>query len=214
MNSKILSFKNILTLFICVTLAGCATKTQVTNTGFLNDYTDFTEREEYKDILIHETPGESLALYSKYLIERPIIKIDVTKEENIGIKDEKLEDLINYFEEKLKEYIGEEQTITSNPGPGVVRIRTAITDISASSPLLNIHWVTKLSKSGVGGASLEAEFVDSITDKQIVGIIDARQGRGLQYHKGFSKWGYTKDTLLQWSRILAQYINDQNANDL
>ena len=47
--------------------------------------------------------------------------------------------------------------------------------------MLNIHWATKVTKAGIGGASIEAEFIDSVSQERIAALVDNRQGRGLQH---------------------------------
>ena len=56
--------------------------------------------------------------------------------------------------------------------------------------------------------SCETEFIDSVTQERILAILDDRQGRNLAAHKGITKWGYTKDAFLQWSKIFKKRISD------
>ena len=62
----------------------------------------------------------------------------------------------------------------------------AITDIVASKPLLNIHWSTKLTRMGFGGATIEAEFlknrdVYSIDDLGFLSLSRLEQMRVIDY---------------------------------
>lgn len=180
----------------------------MTKTGYLGDYSDFKKHDKYKCMMIQEVEGKNLANYKKFIIDSVDIEFEPDSQAR-EVDPEQVEEIRQYFYEQLKEQLGKNYTIVDKPSHGVLCLRTAITDIVASKPYFNIHWATKLSRLGLGGASLEAELLDSVTNERVAAVAYARQGRGVaKYFKGFSKWGYTKDSLLLWAEIFTKHLND------
>ncbi len=77
-------------------------------------------------------------------------------------------------------------------------VRIAITDIEETTPMMNIHPATKLSGLGLGGASMEAEAIDTASDERIAAIVDSQQGSRLSMTAGLSKFGHAKQVIDMW----------------
>jgi len=90
----------------------------------------------------------------------------------------------------------------------VLLLRTAVTDILPNKVYLNLHWSTTLIGGGIGGASLEAELVDSLNGERMLAFVDARKGRKLNYTKGLTKWGHTKEVLGMWADHIVKNLDD------
>ncbi len=80
----------------------------------------------------------------------------------------------------------------------MLRIRVAITQISETIPLLNIHPGMKLTGAGLGGASMEAEAVDSKTGKRVAAVMETESGNRLSIAAGFSQFGHAKQVMDGW----------------
>ena len=76
--------------------------------------------------------------------------------------DAKLDELCEYMDGAIREALGDRYPVVDEPGPGVARLRVAITDIDKSNPVLNALPQMQLTGSGIGGASMEAELLDSV----------------------------------------------------
>lgn len=125
------------------------------------------------------------------------------------MKDADREKLAAYFIKKLEEGLSENYTITDQPGPDVLLFRAAVTDILPNKVYLNLHWSTTLIGAGIGGASLEAELVDSLSNERMASYIDARKGRKLNYTKGLTKWGHSKEVLGIWADLIVENLSRQ-----
>ena len=79
----------------------------------------------------------------------------------------------------------------------MIRIRTAITDIKRGSTALNVLPQTKLMGVGLGGASIEAEAVDSQSGKRIMAIIDSRSGKRASL-EGLGDMDHAKQAVRYW----------------
>ena len=84
------------------------------------------------------------------------------------------------------------------PGPGVLRVRTAITDIEKTTPIMNIHPAMKMSGIGLGGASMEAEAIDSQTRERVIAVVDSRQGSRASIGAGLQTFGHAKQVMDFW----------------
>ena len=111
------------------------------------------------------------------------------------------------------EALGTAYPLVTEPGADVLRIRVAITDIVTSNPavsgittVLPVGLAVSVGKkaaggsySGVGGASMEVEFLDSMADERLAAAIDTFNGSKMS---GFSKLGATKDAFEFWANRL------------
>ncbi|MFT5387559.1 MAG: hypothetical protein ACI9E5_000690 [Candidatus Omnitrophota bacterium] len=199
---------SLILLLILFVFIGCSTTTS-TRTGFLGNYSNFYPSKAYEGMLIDHAANKDIAEYQYFIID-PVLIYFTASSESVGVDRETLNELTLYFEEKLEDKLSKNYTVVTTPGPGVLRVRIAITDIVPNKPYLNAHWATKVTKAGIGGASIEVEFLDSQTNERIAAVIDDRQGRSIRYHKGMTKWGYTKDALLKWATMLANYLDEYN----
>ncbi len=194
--------------FIVFSLMGCATKQlKFTETGFLSGYAGLQEDESLEGMRIYKNPDATIGeVYTKILIAPVQFKLNPSvKEHDLKYKDRlKLSD---YFHEQLIEGLIKNYEIVDEPGDDVLLFRTAITDILPNKVYLNLHWSTTLIGAGIGGASLEAELVDSLTNEQVIVFVDARKGKKLKYTKGLTKWGHTKEVLELWAEVMVENLN-------
>lgn len=196
---------NIMFLFV---VTGCATKQiKLTETGFLSSYSDMEADADSLGMFVYKNPAVDLTgRYSKILIAPVQFELDPSVKDN-AIKDEDREKLAEYFYGQLEENLAKNHTIADAPGNDVLLLRTAITGVVPNKVYLNLHWSTTLMGAGVGGASLEAELVDSVTGERMVSFVDARRGKRLNYTKGLTKWGHTKEVLGIWARTMAAHLD-------
>ncbi|HLF18721.1 MAG TPA: DUF3313 domain-containing protein [Candidatus Omnitrophota bacterium] len=192
---------------VFMVLTGCATvEMKRTETGFLSDYSGLEEDEESKGMYIYTNPNANIAQgYSKVIIAPVEFKLDPSVEAH-QMKGEDRQKLTDYFYKELEDGLKENYTITTEAGEGVLLLRTAVTDVLPNKVYLNLHWSTTLIGAGIGGASLEAELVDSLTGERVLAFIDARKGKKLNYTKGLTKWGHTKEVLGIWANIMVMHL--------
>ena len=199
-----------LLLVHCVILfafIGCASrKVKLTETGFLSSYSDLRKTGDSGRMRVYRNPKAGIAQqYSKIIIAPVQFQLDQTV--NAGkLNDEDQEQLAGYFHEQLKERLNKNYTITDSPGSDVLIIRSAITNIVPNIGVLNINMISLFSGSGLGGASLEAELVDSMTGERILAFVDARKGR--KFKKGFAKWGHTEEAMEFWADAIVVHLDN------
>lgn len=193
-------------LFMGIFLAGCATARTI-ETGFLNDYSNFKMSEKVDGLLVEKHATRKISDYSKFMVDP--IEVRLTHEsKGEKLSPEQIEKLVTEFHDEVVAALKKQYEVVNTPGEGVLRIRTALTDIYPNKIYLNLHWSTTLSKHGIGGAAIEAEFLDTATGERILGVVDARQGKPLKYTKGLSRWGHTKEVFDGWKNLLIKTLED------
>ena len=64
--------------------------------------------------------------------------------------------------------------VVDERGPGVLRIRIALTDVDRNIPILNVYGCQTI--TGIGGASMEGEALDSMTGEHILSVVTRKKG--------------------------------------
>ncbi len=138
--------------------------------------------------------------------------------------------LTDYFYEAIQKEVGDAYPMVTEPGPDVLRLRVAVTDLVPNKPEASVAtlvvpflWVADAG-SGVatgetgstvftGHASIEVEALDSDSSEQLVAFIETEPGKkynwtsgvtkGVKsYLKSYSKWDYTKQAMDSWAHLL------------
>jgi hypothetical protein len=211
-----------LVVSLCLFSMGCASK-RLTQSGFLQDYSGFAPDPDGSGALLYKKPGMDLSKYTKVMID-PVVIWYSPEAEYQGIYPEEIKELADYFREEGITALKDAYPVVDEPGPGVLRIRTAMTDVVptrsvvvTTSPGELRHqrpFPTADPESGrthliiLGQAAIEAEFLDSETNERQAAYID-RSVRGTQPdgQRGNS-WGAVKDAFRQWAKKLRQRLDE------
>ncbi len=179
------------------------------HSGFLENYPEFQKGKEGID-LVYVKPGASLKGYNKIMMDHVVFYL---KEESGSkvIDPNELKELAEKFHWAFFNALAEAYPFTDAPGPDVLRIRTAITNlepgkpgVSAVTTVLPVGLAISVVKkaaggthTGVGSASLEAEFLDSTTNERIAAVIETEAGSKLS---GLTKWGSAEEAFEFWAK--------------
>ena len=99
---------------------------------------------------------------SKFIVDPVAINLSKEgKERAEKYNPEDLNKLAKYFRKQIETELKKDYQLVGNPGAGVMRIRTSISDVERTLPYLNIHPGTKMMGGGLGGAGAEMELLDS-----------------------------------------------------
>ncbi len=186
-------------------LAGCA-QHQATQSGFLKNYSQLTPSPVVQGVLAYTRPGTSLSQYDKFILE-PISIHFAPNAEGVTIAPAKLAELAQYLEDEAVKALSERYQVVAAPGPGVLRLRVALTDIQKGNPLLNIHPGTKLSGVGLGGASMEGEAIDSLTGERILAAVETRRGEALSL-EGLGAFDGAKQAMRYWVKRFVERLDE------
>lgn len=185
-------------------LAACAGET-TKQSGFLSNYSQLTPDANIEGAASYRAPN--LYTYRKFMLD-PIVVHFAPKAEGAAIEPDKLKELTDYFYNNAIKALSKNYQVVTEPGPGVSRIRVAITNIEETNPLLNIHPGTKLTGAGLGGASMEAEAVDSTTNKRIAAIVETARGSRASIVAGLSRFGNAKEVMDGWIERFVKRLDE------
>jgi hypothetical protein len=125
--------------------------------------------------------------------------------------------LTDYFYGQLRQQLGRDFRIATMPGPGVMRLQVAITDVAAATPGLRtistvvpqLHVLNSAQSLAtgkllfVGGAQVEGKIVDSQTGQTLAEAVDHEVGGGNVETALQWQWGDAENAMNLWARTLA-----------
>jgi hypothetical protein len=202
----------VLILLTGLALSGCATTPTSEHSGFLNTYPQFQPGPKEGMDQVYVKPGLDLSTYNKVMIHE--VKFFFTKDAaDNGLQASELKELSDSFHLAVVEALGTEYPLVTEPGNDVLRVRLAITDIETSNPAMTgittvvpvglaislVKQATTGAATGVGGASMEVEFLDSMTNERLGAAIDTFNGSKMS---GFTKLGSAKEAFEFWAKRL------------
>jgi hypothetical protein len=207
-------------IMVGVLAGGCAStyqKRSVEGSGFLTDYSQLKDRGGDTAMLSYIAPGVDFREYNKIMID-PIRAYAKDKDSGMAkMSKENQQHLLNYFDAALREQLKTDYILVSQPGPGVLRLRIAVTEAKSSKVVLDtvssvipFGAAASAAKAVVTGKHLsvgeigaECEGVDSLTGKRLFAAVDARVGRKwtLKFDK-FNKWHTAQDAMDFWAEQL------------
>lgn len=155
--------------------------------------------------------------YNKYMVDS-VIFFFADNADYKGIDPQEMKELADAFNKELVAAFKDKYPIVAEPGPDVLRIRIAITNIKQSRPGLSVVTsiipvglgVSLLKKGATGGWSgsgqICAEFmgIDSATNDIVMLGIDQRKA---EFEQRFTKWGSANDAFKLWSEKIVELID-------
>ena len=186
--------------------SGCGGVEQ-SRTGFLSDY---SKLQAVSDESYRYVDERALDKYSGFIIDE--VKVHfftgtsaIEAKSEGKITEQELKDLTNYFHSAIVKAISDSgRKVVHRAGPGVARIRVALTDIKETSAL-NVLPMVSLAGTGVGGAAMEAEVLDSVTGKQIGAVVESRKGSRVPF-SNLGDWSTAKGVMDHWAKRLQKRL--------
>jgi hypothetical protein len=190
---------------------GCATRQtgKAQPSGFLGDYSQLTRGGEGEAQLRYINPDVDWKKYRSVLIDTPVVYVDSETTNLIKADQKRLTDKLH---DALEAALETNFEIVEEPGPGVLRVRTAITEAQGSKILLNaatglvpqLRLATMIGSMATGTAvlvgkcSIEAEILDSTTGSRLAAAVDQRAGRK-DPHNMLDKWADVESAFKEWA---------------
>jgi Protein of unknown function (DUF3313) len=194
-------------------------KEKIKYSGFIDNYPEMTKGK--KADFVFKKEGTDFKAYTKIMMDHVVFYFHKDSKYK-GIHADELKQLADAFHKAFAEALGDAYPIVDAPGPDVLRVRTAITNVKPSKPALNtitsiipiglafstIKKATTGTHANVGAASLEAEFLDSQSNGQLAVVIDAESGAKYKVVSGMSKWGHANDAFKKWAKSLREWLDE------
>ena len=220
-------------LLLCGALsAGCAStsSTELTQSGFLSDYSKLQPDPDDPSARLYVRSGVDWRQYQKVLLEpiRVWVKDDADYK---GVDPTELKALTDHFQQALVRALEPTYPVVSQPGPGVLRVRVAITDLVPTQPQVSVATVVvpfgsvasmaanTAGLSHLGQTAIEAEFLDSQTHQVLAAFMDRNVGRKFNFSQGvsgainsygnaFNTWAYARAAFDAWAQLLRQRLDE------
>jgi hypothetical protein len=192
--------------------------------GFLDDYSKLQPDPKNPDLLIYRKNEDVLKNSSKFILD-PITVYLLPEAQHRGIDPEDLAKLTQYFRKAITDELngsGRYEVVTE-PGPGVVVLRLAITDVAPNSGKKNaaVKGAAMAASTAVapgasmvvprisvGKIAIEGEIVDSVSGEQMVEFMTSKGGR--RYFSGlnaYKKWGDVEAAFRAWAKNFRERLD-------
>ena len=198
-------FAFFLTGLLVATMLGCG-GSQAAKTGFLGDYSQLQPHPEIEGRFRHINSKVDGSKYSKFIVE-PVATSLSAKGRERDIDPKEIDKLAKHFRSKIIEELKKGYQVVQSSGPGVARVRTAITEVDKTLPYLNIHPGTKIMGGGLGGAGAEMELVDSQSGQRIAAAIDNQKGSRMSIGAGLKWYGHAEEVMENWAVDLKKWVD-------
>lgn len=202
-------------------VAGCASTpsgdTKPKYAGFLSDYSKLEPVPDSDGAERYIDPKQNFKQYNKVMLDR--IRVWYKDDADYkGIDPTELKTLTDYFQNAIVKALEPTYLVVTKPGPGVLRVRVAITDLVPTKPEMSVvtlvvpyATVADVAAGGgtggtpyLGQTAIEAEFIDSQTNQVVAAYVDRKvgkkydidlsQGVGSAVEKGFSSYSKAYST--------------------
>lgn len=186
--------------------------------GFLGDYSGFEPGPSGGVHWVYFKKDMEFGKYKKVMFDQVTFYLKEDAKDK-GIQPDDIKELTEAFDNAVRENVGKYYPLVDQPGPDVLRIRVAITDLvpgkpgrSAVSTVLPIGLGLSFIKkavtgkhTGVGETGMEMEAVDSETNERIAAAIDLHPGSKLS---GMKKWGSAEEAFKFWTERIKMRLDE------
>jgi len=207
---NVVVFMSLIALFV-----GCAQTKPVRKaeiSGFLGDYSMLQKGKEGEALLLYLNPNADWASYDKVLFESVTIwHGEDSKLDNIPKAD--LQRLVNYLHTAIVTKLRADYEIVNEPGPGVLRIRMAITEAEKSKDVLDVFFTMEQQElhipggkvmtidagSVAGRVGIEGEITDAGNGEMLAAAVDNRSGSRIDLK---ASWNDVEQAFQYWAERL------------
>lgn len=151
---------------------GCASRPSQTRSGFLTSYEDVRRINDTESGYLDKQLLASIT--SLRIVETRVI-VDKTPDGTV-IPPEDISLIEAQIRTSLEKSLSPTYAIVDQDGPGVGRLRVAVTEVKKPTVILNLHPASKLTGAGLGGATVESEVIDASSGKTAAILIESRKG--------------------------------------
>ena len=177
-------------------LIQCGCGGGVTKTGYLTDY---SRLQKESDSTLRYANTRALAMYSNFIVNRVEVHLHSGAKSKGKLTQKEINDLTNYMHARIVKAVEDSgNRVAYQPAAGVARIRIALTDINKSTAA-SLLPQAKLAGIGLGGASMEAEIIDSKTGEQIGALVEAQVGSRIPF-ANLGEWDAAKQVMNDWAK--------------
>ena len=215
--------------FVVLVSSGCATGPP--KSGFLGDYSKFekvrddapvwdfadptgVKRESLRVELWRDASGlHNLSQYDRIIVEPTKLMLK-THSRGHHVDPRKVSELVQNAHDAFVAALQDHYPVVDEAGPGVLRFRTAITDLH---PIHKYKHATNIHRSvntRAGGASFETEAVDSVSGVRVMALICEIEGSSWDAAEQADIWSQTNNSLGGFGRIVRELMDQAHSGTL
>ena len=186
--------------------------------GFLGDYSELKPGPKGGAKMAYIKDGVDFSTYDKIMLDQVVFYFSPNAK-NKEVDPEQMKELADMFHKALFETLGSDYPLVDQPGPDVMRLRIAITDIDLPNRPLNaittvvpVGLAISLVKQGatgkgsfVGEISMEFEALDSVTNERLAAAADRQAGGKID---SMSTFGTAEDAFKFWAQRLRTKLDE------
>ncbi len=163
-------------------------------------------------------PGVDFGKYNKVMLDSVVFYLALNSDYK-GIDPQEMKELADKFNKLMVDSMKDKYPVVSEPGPDVVRIRFALTNLEQSSPVLS--GVTSIVPIGLGisaikkgatgawtgsGATSGAVMVLDSSTNDVIAV--AADDKVAGFSERFSKWGSAEEAFKFWAERLVKFMDE------
>jgi len=210
--------------FCIITGPVWAAEEKMTKSGFLQDYSLLTPDDPMKIVnWIYINKNVDVSPYKKIMLDDIVFFISKDADYK-GFEANELADLGEAFQKAMIMNLSGVYEFTDTPGPGVLRLRMAVTNLVPSNSVtgtvttiipvgLALSHVKKAvtgSHIGMGEVAIESELLDSQTNEILAAVIDSKTGTKYKIGKSTSKWGHAIDIFNTYGQTVRMRLDKRS----
>jgi hypothetical protein len=211
-------------LGVVLLAAGCVTQgaAPLPPSGFLTDDDDLAPGARGGASLAWKHPDFDLGAYDRLMLDPLEIRF-APDADGADVPPEQVVVLAAYFRRAVVDALGDAYPVVTAPGPGVLRVRTALTNVKPSRPALdtatNVPPARAVDLAAslvtgrhlfVGEAAIEAEFLDAQggprQGERMLAIVDRRAG-GKTPAGVLDPWDDAESAFDHWAALLRERLD-------
>jgi len=187
---------------IAVASVGCASRPAQTRSGFLSNYEDVRRINDAESGYVDK---DLLASITSIRIVETRVLVDKTPDGTV-ISPDQVALIETHIKESLAKSLASDYPIVESDGPGVGRLRVAVTEVKKPTVILNLHPASKLTGAGTGGATIESEVVDATSGRPAAILIESRKGNQFEIDT-LSEFDDALDAVEEWAAQWRQRLD-------
>ena len=207
---------------ICIALLACRSQPWVEPSGYLGSYEDF-ELDPASEALRYVVPDLDLSPYHRVIIDPVDVVLD-PEAAGRPVNPAELAALADYLRQALIVAVRDAYPVVEEPGPDVLRLRVAITDVVPTQPkrntagtlLVPVRAASAANKAitgthlFVGEVAIEAELLDSESGRRLIAVVDRKAG-GKRLKGGNTSWGHVAKAFREWAVAFRVRLDTEQA---
>ncbi|MBT7442631.1 MAG: DUF3313 domain-containing protein [Methylococcales bacterium] len=196
-----------ISMVLGLTIAGCGDtqfRQAPQSSGYLGTYAELKPMPGRRQALFYDNTEADWSSYTQVLIDPVHIQSRKNVDnDSMSLRDRRM--LGTYFEHAMRDALSQKYHVVNQAGPGVLRIRAAITNVQSADALINRIGSSIIQvPGGFGQVTLEGELVDSITGDRLAAIVDGKAG---SLFESFDNWDDVTAAFDQWAEQLYSVVH-------